>query len=134
MSREENEAAVRRALEAFNHADERSVAAIDECDPEVAIRDHPRLPDAQWHHGHRGVEKWAAKLFSTFGAIRFDPVEFVHVSEDRFVVRVLVSMTGKTSGAELPSFESYEDVTMRNGKLLRLEIFETFEDAVEAAG
>jgi hypothetical protein len=134
MSQEESEEAVRRALKAFNHADERSIAAIDECDPEIAIRDHPRLPDAQWHQGHRGVEKWAGKLFATFGAIRFDPVEFVHLSESRFIVRVLVSMTGKTSGAALPNFESFEDVTMRNGKVLRLEIFETLDDALEAAG
>jgi ketosteroid isomerase-like protein len=131
MSRE-NEATIHRLLEAFNYTDERSIAALDECDPEIAIRDYPGFPDAQWHHGHLGVETWAAKIWMT-GSVQFEPVEFFHVSEDRFVVHVSVqAVRAKRSEAPLPDFDAFGDFTVRNGKILRVEVFENLQEALEA--
>jgi ketosteroid isomerase-like protein len=134
MSSQENEATIHRLLTAFNYTDERSIAAIDECDPEIAIRDFPGFPDAQWHHGHLGVEKWAATIWMT-GSVQLEPIEFVHLSGDRLMAHIHVhDVLAKRSGAPLPNFDVFAAFTMRDGKVLRVEPFETKPEALEATG
>jgi ketosteroid isomerase-like protein len=127
MSTEEV-AAVRRLLGAFNRGD---FSALDELDPRAELQDEPRIPGATWHYGHAGAVKWAVKLWQSFGRLQFDIDDPLETS-DCLVARWHASGVGKRSGIRV-HMEGYCVFGMRQGKVSRVEFYETQRAALKAA-
>jgi hypothetical protein len=121
----EEVAAVRRLLEAFNRGDP---SALDELDPHAELQDEPRIPGAGWNYGYSGAVKWAVKLWQSFGRLQFDIDEPVE-ARGCLVTRWRATGIGKRSGIEV-DMNGYCVFHMRDAKVLRVEFYETEEDAL----
>jgi hypothetical protein len=64
---------------------------------------------------------------------KLGPPEFIDVDEDRVLVSYEVRARSKTDRVEVV-FEAANLITLRNGKLMRVELFFNSEDARQAAG
>jgi ketosteroid isomerase-like protein len=124
----EEVAAVRRLLDAFNSGD---FSALEELDPHAELQDEPRIPGAGWNYGRDGAIKWAVRLWQSFGRLTFhidDPTEL----GDCLVTRWHATGIGKRSGIPV-HMEGYCVFCMRDGKVWRVEFYETKEPALAAA-
>jgi ketosteroid isomerase-like protein len=124
----EEVAAVRRLLDAFNRGD---VSALDELDPHAELQDEPRIPGAGWNYGYAGAVKWAVKLWQSFGRLQFDIDEPI-VAPDCLVTRWRATGIGKRSGIPV-DMDGYCVFSMRQAKVRRVEFYETQADALQAA-
>lgn len=124
----EEVAAVRRLLQAFNRGD---FLALDELDPLAELQDEPRIPGAGWNYGHAGAVKWAVKLWQSFGRLQFDIDEPLE-ARDCLVTRWRATGVGKRSGIRV-DMNGYCVFRMRDAKVQRVELYETEEEALEAA-
>ena len=120
--------AVHRLLEAFNRGD---FSALNEIDPHAELQDEPRMPGAGWNYGHEGAVRWAVKLWQSFGRLCFEIDEPVE-SAGCLVARWHATGTGKRSGIDV-DMEGYCLFGMRDGRVRRVEFFETEAEALGAA-
>jgi ketosteroid isomerase-like protein len=126
---EENVEIVRRLIDAVNRIDNSGLMLVD---PAVMFQDYPGLPDAEWHQGHEGMLASVAKLREVIGNFRLDGANFL-TSGDQVLFDWRA--TGHGRRARVPvSLEGAAVATCRSGKLVRLEVFVTREEALEAAG
>jgi ketosteroid isomerase-like protein len=82
----------------------------------------------------RGVE--AARSFRAqgpWGAIEFEPERFIDVDDERVLVLVRASGTGRSSGATTDRRVAHE-LTFRDGMLVRFKVYSDPEKALEALG
>jgi ketosteroid isomerase-like protein len=129
MSQEENVERLRQGLDAFARRDE---AAWNElADPELEVVPVPDWPEgairgreAAWDFFIAAEEPWEPGSF--------EMVEVID-SDDKVVTHLKRDMRGKSSGVEV-QYDYWLMAVIRNRKALRLEWFETREEALEAAG
>jgi ketosteroid isomerase-like protein len=132
---EENVEIVRGIIDAHERGDFDAVFAG--YDPEIAWRLSPefaRVSDFESvYYGHEGVRAFWRQWFSAWQRADFKYEEFIEAGDS--VVTILSQhVRGRTSGIEL-EWDSYGQVwTLRNGKVVRVEFFQTREEALEAAG
>jgi uncharacterized protein len=129
MSQESVEIA-RRGYEAFNGGDTEAVYAS--LDPEVVWEEWSAAPDAKTYYGHDGVREFFDKLWESFDLLRFDPQEFIEAG-DQLVVPTVVRVRGRESGTEA-TLSTVHLWTYRDGKGVRVQVYETKADALEAVG
>ena len=128
---EENVELVRSMLDAFNRDDvDTVVAAFDEgCE----IKEPLEMPDSPptGYRGHDGIREWMANLRAVAGA-GFEPRRFTP-SGDVLLCELASRGVGHASGApiEWMTFAVFE---MRGGKIARVRVFLSREEAVAAAG
>jgi ketosteroid isomerase-like protein len=128
----ENEATLRRALDAFNQRDR--ATWIDACDP--AAENFPPAdwpenapihgPDAIWDFYVGAIEAWDGAEFHWGKLIDPGP------PGDKVVANQRAELRGKTSGVEV-LWSYWVLFTFRNGKVLRSKWFADREEAVQAA-
>ena len=122
---------VRLAFEAVERGD---LALIDEwTTPDVVIIQPPEVPDAKSYQGRSAVADACEDWPNQWEDFRLDLVELIDVSDD-----VVVSVTrhrgrGRESGIEM-DFQVFYVHRGRDGKLARMEMFFSREQAFEAAG
>jgi ketosteroid isomerase-like protein len=124
----ENVEVVRRLLGAFNRGD---FGALNELDPRAELQDEPRIPGAGWNYGYRGAVEWATKLRQAFGDLSFvirDPSE----AGNSVVTHWCAEGEGKRSGVRV-AMAGYCVFDLDNGKVRKVEFFETERSAMEAA-
>jgi ketosteroid isomerase-like protein len=122
---------VQRGFEAFN---ERGVEGIIPfVDPDFEATTPPNLatePDT--YRGHDGIRRWFDSFYEVMDGIRWDAREF-HETGDRVVVEFTLRARGKTTGLDFG-----QDAAMvwwlRGDKAIRLELFQTLDEALAAAG
>lgn len=130
---EENVEVVRRIWEAVERGDREAVFAL--YDPAIVL-DNSTVPGpvAGVYHGQDGVRRFAEEWRESFETetYRAHPETFIDAGE-RVVVGVRLTARGKASGAEveMPRWNVYK---IRNGLVVRIDIFETKAQALEAAG
>ena len=135
MSAEE-EALVRRAIEAHNRGGDELLAMYDEMfDPELEW--HPMTvgvmgaPEGQTYRGREGMERFYAEHAEVFesGTVKVLSVE--PAGQDALVVRARSTAKGRTSGAEVD-----EEISLvywlREGRIARLRAFRSADQAREA--
>jgi uncharacterized protein len=127
MSRENVETA-RRGYEAFNRGEMEAVYA--RLDAGIVWEEWSAVPDAQTYKGHDGVRAFFEKLSESFDRLRFEPQEFIEVG-DQLVIPTLVQVRGRESGAEA-TLSTVHVWTYRNGKGVRVRVYETKAEALEA--
>ena len=130
MSRE-NVEIVRRSTEAYNRGD------LDEAtsfmDPHIKW-DMSRVPvpDPDVYRGFEGLRAFSESWEESWAALELEPQEFIDVG-DQVVAVVRQAGRGRLSGAEVElSFAQLW--TLRDGKIVRMEMYPNREAALEAAG
>ncbi|MGA9371866.1 MAG: nuclear transport factor 2 family protein [Solirubrobacterales bacterium] len=122
---------VQRTFEAFN---ERGVEGVlPFVDPEFEVTTPPNLasePDT--YSGHDGVRRWFDSFHEVMDEIRWNAHGFQQVG-DRVVVEFTLHARGKTSGLAFGQ-DAVMVWSLRDGRAIRIVLFETLEQARAAAG
>jgi ketosteroid isomerase-like protein len=66
-------------------------------------------------------------------ALVFEADHFIDAGDDRVIVALRARGTGRGSGVEVEAAAAYV-VTLQGGKVIRLELYQTLDKALEAAG
>ncbi len=82
--------------------------------------------------GHEGIRAAWRESLDVFGAVDFDVVELID-GGDRVLAEIHERATGRSSGAPVEAVH-FAVWTLANGKVVRLEIFDDREPALDAAG
>jgi ketosteroid isomerase-like protein len=129
MSRE-NVEVVRRIHEAWNRDDTEAIlehlrAEFEYVNPAYAVEPGVKC-------GHEGFAKVMENLRESFAPYRHDPEEFIDQG-DHVIVRSRFKAQGRGSGAEIERWRVHA-WTLRGGKALRVQWFDTVEEALQAVG
>ena len=129
MSRENLET-VQRGFEAFNENGVEGIVPF--VHPDFEATTPPNLasePDT--YRGHDGIRRWFDSFYEVMDRIRWDPRGF-HEAGEQVVVEFTLRARGKTTGLDFG-----QDAVMvwwlRDGKAIRLELFQTLDEAMAAA-
>jgi ketosteroid isomerase-like protein len=103
-------------------------------DPEIEYVLGHDLPETGTYHGYEGMDRgFRSGWLDSWTDLRIDAEEFRAASEGRIVVLVHQTGTGKTSGVKAETHGAHV-WTLRDRKVVRLEIHTRRKDALEAAG
>jgi ketosteroid isomerase-like protein len=81
------------------------------------------------YRGHEGVRRWVSSFYEIMDEISIEPTEVVPGErDDRLAARLRLTARGRASGAEVVQ-DAATIVTIRDGKIGRIEFFGTFEEA-----
>jgi ketosteroid isomerase-like protein len=126
----ENVEKARDFIAAYNRRD--FDAAVECFDPEIEWV----LPARQSSDSCRGpdeVKRFWEGLDQTFDELRLDPQEFVDAG-DQVATRLRHYGRGKRSGIEIDEAMYHQVVTFRAGRMVRIEYFGEWSEALKAAG
>ena len=94
------------------------------------------LPARQWSDSCRGPDEvirfWEG-IDETFEDLKLQPQEFVDAG-DRVATRLRHFGRGKRSGIEIDAELYHQVATFRAGRMVRIEYFGEWSEALEAAG
>ena len=125
---EENLEIARRTFTAFAAGD--IAAALQEMDPDVVL--HVEQAGQGVSRGHEGLIKSLVDWTEDIDDFKVVPEEFMDVG-DYVVVRTRQTGIGKTSGVPMEGLFWFV-CEMRKGKAVRIDILNTEQGALEAAG
>jgi ketosteroid isomerase-like protein len=126
---QENVEIVRRGYEHFNRTGELDFSVLD---PEIIYDVSRRTFDPLVYHGHDGVREFLALVREQWSSMRIEPQEFVDAG-DKVVVSLRLVGVGKESGVETTANAAHL-WAFRDGMIVRQSVFQTMEEALEAAG
>jgi uncharacterized protein len=121
---------LRRGYEAFSRGD--WDAAFRAAHPDLEFRTADRVTNPGTYRGRSEVKRFFDDLFQPFEEVVAEPQQFFDCG-DRIVVFVLVRSRPRGSSAVVENRIGHL-WTMRDGKVVRFEIFPEREKALEAAG
>lgn len=120
---------VRGGFEAFNERGVEGILPI--IDPGFEVTTPPELasePDT--YRGHDGIRRYFDSFYEAMDEIRWDARSFREVG-DQVVVEFTLRARGKSSGLEFGQ-EAVMAWELREGKAIRLALYPTLDDALEA--
>jgi ketosteroid isomerase-like protein len=126
---QENVEIVRRSIEYLVRTDENLWETID---AEVEIHDHS-LPDAGVYRGHAGWLKWQDdfdRMWEDTGGL--EPEKYIDAGEDKVVAVLRMWVQGR--GGISVEWRDASVNTLRNGKIVRLDVYGDLAEAFEAVG
>jgi ketosteroid isomerase-like protein len=106
------------------------VEALVDADCEIEDRTLPEV--APGLKGPTAARAVAAQMLGTFEDVSYEAEDLVDL-DDRVLVRVRGSGRGKGSGIRIDGTLGHL-WTLRAGKVVRLDVYATWQEAVEAAG
>jgi ketosteroid isomerase-like protein len=121
---------VRQGFVAFNEGGVEGIIPL--IDPEFEATTPPDLasePDT--YRGHDGIRRWFDSFDEVMDEIRWDAHGFRQVG-DRVVVEFTLRARGKTTGLDFGQ-DAVMLWSLRDGKAIRVELFETLDEALAAA-
>jgi ketosteroid isomerase-like protein len=122
---------ITRMYSAWNNGD--LTALIDVFDPEVEVR--PALGAflaSTVYHGHQGVAAWYEETYEPWAELHAEPKRFIDAGESTVVVAAL---RARVPGGQVDvEAELAQVVTVRDGKIVRLEGYEEPHAAFAAVG
>jgi ketosteroid isomerase-like protein len=125
---QENVEVVREAMAAFNARDRDRVLSL--CDPEIEYRSPL---EQKTYRGLDEIVRWREVMAAVIEDFHFEDSRFLDAGRDRVVV--LYRIVGRGAGSGVPvSREVGALWRLRNGKLLKGEIYLDQHDALAAAG
>jgi ketosteroid isomerase-like protein len=127
----ENVKIIRRAFDVFKRGG--IEAAMDYYDEAVVTEESPRWPDRKTYHGHDGVRQAWEKLCDAFEDPALDAEDFIETDDGRVVVFIRATGRIPDSDARIDARIAYL-YTLHEGKIVRLQVYDDREDALEAAG
>jgi ketosteroid isomerase-like protein len=130
MSRDDVDT-LRSIIEAINQGG--PDAGLDFFDPEIEFHEDPKFPEAEVYRGRDAVMHYFREFGASFKSYRFEIEELRDAGDDKVIAIVREHASGKASGLEVHRRSGWV-ATLRDGKVLRLEIYLDPADALEAAG
>jgi ketosteroid isomerase-like protein len=127
---EQNLEIVQRGFDAFNEGGVEGILPF--IHPEFEATTPPNLasePDT--YRGHDGIRRWFESFDEVMDQIRWDAHGFQLVGE-RVVVEFTLRARGKTTGLDFGQ-DAVMVWSLRDGKAVRVELFETLDEALRAA-
>jgi ketosteroid isomerase-like protein len=129
---EDSAEVVRRHFENTNYGRFDDVMEIYDPAVELVVSEDVAV-DPGVYRGAEAVGEWFGSWFRTFApGYRLDVAELIRLN-DVVVVAVDHRAVGRRSGAEVTT-RFYNTYWVRDGKIVRLELFRERADALEAAG
>ena len=125
---QENVEVVSRGYEHFNRTGEPDYSV----DPEVVYDVSRRTFDPIVYRGHEGIREGLALIREQWATMRLEPQDFVDAG-DNVVVSVRLVAVGKEGGVEVTANAAHL-WTFRGGKIVRQTVFQTMDEALDAAG
>ena len=102
-------------------------------DPEVHVHQMSEIVGTRGDfHGYDGLVESAQELFAVWSDLGFIAEE-IHPSGDKVAVIVRAPAIGRASGARV-EWRGGHLWTLRNGRIIKWEVFDDPSDALEAAG
>jgi uncharacterized protein len=126
---QDNVEIVRRGYEHFNRSGEADYSVLD---PDVVYDLSRRTFDPLVFRGHEGVRDFLTLVREQWASRRMEPQELIDAG-DKVVASVRLVGVGKQSGVETTANAAHV-WTVRGGKIVRLTVFQTMEEALEAVG
>jgi ketosteroid isomerase-like protein len=120
-----------RAVAAFNRGD--GEAVLEMLSPEVEIFAARSLANGGAFRGHDGYLEWIAAWLDAWETFRVEMEDDFSTADDDVVVSAHQYGRGKGSGVEVEMPIAYL-FTIRDGKALRLHLYPSKAEALEAAG
>jgi ketosteroid isomerase-like protein len=139
MSQEDKNELARRWRDAFNafmRGESSAEIYAEQFDPQIEVRWHDRrtYPDApQQVRGLAEVIAFTEQYRSTWDHLALEVLEFVEAPDDQILVFVRQTGQGRESGVPIV-LHFFELLTIRDGKLAKMEFFRHRANALEAAG
>jgi ketosteroid isomerase-like protein len=103
------------------------------CRPDVVIVQPPEVPDTKTYSGLDGVREAVEDWPKQWEDFRFEVLEIIDVSDSQVVSVTRHHGRGTASGIQMDAIVAYVH-TMTDGKLARLDMFFSKEQAVKATG
>jgi len=129
MAQEDDLAALRRVYEAWAAGD---LTGVPPFDPHVVYISQATELDPGPHYGLETFTTYFRRFLASWDDWRMEAMEY-REHGDSLVVRVRRSAVGKESRVPFED-EAFHVWTFRGGKIIRLEVFEQDEEALEAVG
>lgn len=126
----ENVEIVRRSVDAYGSGD--IEAALAAYDPGVVFDVTSGRPEGGVFHGPQGVLEGVQAWVERWAEYRFEVEEIIDAG-DRVLMIIREFGRGEGSGVEVTQHTFWLQ-TMRNGKIVRAELFNDRSQALEAAG
>jgi ketosteroid isomerase-like protein len=135
---QENVELARRGYAALNEAyrsgDVNDLLPLTEqtTDPDVVLRTADTFVESGEWHGREGLLQFTADQMEAFKEMWIEPQEFIDAG-DIVVVPLRFGGQARHTGIEV-EFSYVHVITIRNGKTLRIDVYESKRKALEAAG
>jgi ketosteroid isomerase-like protein len=126
----ENVELVRKAIAAWMSGDIDGAAELAASD--IVSRRMPPIPDPQTYHGFEGVQQMYSDWTAQFGAFEMEIGEHIDAGE-RVIVEFIQQGTGLASGAAVVG-RFWFAFTVANGRLARMDVYNSRAEALEGAG
>ena len=127
----ENEEMAQRAYAAFSRSGVEGILGF--LDPEIEWRMWEEFArGSRLFNGHQGVREVLTLFTENYDDFRADADEFIDVDDERIIVSVCLTGRAKGSGEE-QRFELFHLWKIRDGQAVRLDVYGTREEALEAA-
>jgi ketosteroid isomerase-like protein len=107
-------------------------ALLPLADPEVEVYTAPNLANPGTYRGHEGFLTWAEEWLDAWERFRYEPLEFIEVSDELVVVPLHQVGTGRSSGVEVELDVAYL-FEIRGGKITRVHLYADKPQALAAA-
>lgn len=129
---QENVAVVRRVYEALSR--DGLDAAFEHVHPEAEYDLSAAIgPYAGTYYGREVILGFLKDYFGTWEYIKFEPEDFIEAEDGRVVVTTRARARGKESGVDIEARPT-NVWTVRDGKIVRVAVFNDRADALEAVG
>jgi ketosteroid isomerase-like protein len=137
VSQENLEDFIRSAYAGFNEAEpdpsgEQKLASLDFYDPDAVYVNDANDPDPGIHRGIEAVKLQVRRWVEAYPDLQVEPLE-IQTNGDQAFVWVRFSGHGAESGVPI-DMELSHVVTVKGGKVLRVEEYSDRADGLEAAG
>ena len=126
----ENVEIVRRSVEAYASGD--IEAALAPYDPEVVFDPSSSRPEGGVYHGPQGVLEGVQLWIGNWAEYHFEVEEMIDAG-DRVLMTIRESGRSAGSGIEVTQ-DTFWVQTLRNGTIVRAELFNDRNQALQAAG
>jgi ketosteroid isomerase-like protein len=85
------------------------------------------------HHGHAGVRAYTRRVTEAWEEFAVEPERFIHLG-DRVLVLAREHGRGRYSGAEVRSHQTAHVWKLRDGEIVRFQVYWNREEGLRAAG
>jgi ketosteroid isomerase-like protein len=130
MSRQ-NVEVVRKGFDAYQQGDWEGL--VRDADPDIEVVQPPDFPEARSYHGHPGLVEVLSWWPSQWENFHVELTEVLDANDDRVVWVTRQRGRGKGGGVEVVGEVAFVS-TFRDGKTIRIEMFQTRQEALATVG
>jgi ketosteroid isomerase-like protein len=128
---QENVERIRRGFAAYNRRD--LDGWLGEWAPDVVVDwSNARSFDAGVYRGHDEIRAFAERFFAAFDEVRYEIEDPLEVRDGLFLVENVAYLRGR-DGIEVQARSAFL-ITIEDGQTTSLTLYQTRQDALEAAG